>query len=639
MTKVLHIFNALMPSGAETMWRAAACLLKECGVETHVLATAQDIGSYADEMRKAGFIVHHIPNITGRELYRFVKHNEFAAVVNHTEERLFTHGFFSRRVGVPVVCVHHSEFKWRGKSWLKRCVVVAMLRLMGCRLVAVSKSVAENERRFGHRPQVIWNWMDESRFEGEARPRDDVRREFGLGADDKVLITVGNCTWVKNHAFLFRMLKCLPREHKLLHVGKENEPEYGERRLVEELGLADRVMFLGGRTDLKDLFGASDAIVMSSKCEGLGLACVEAIYCGLPAVVLDVEGLRDIAERVEFCHLAEADEQAFAKKVVEVASGARPAVQDCRAAVRGFLSMERSVGEYLKLLGVHKVSDTSAPHIAVLMTCHNRKQTTLRCLQSLVAAVQESKSKVEVEQWKFDLFIVDDGSTDGTSAAIKNWYNSEILHSTSFILHLIRGNGSLYWAKGMALAWSEALKYEQLHSSTSNFNFNYFLWLNDDTILNKEALASILHLQPTPTPSLIVGALTDERGKMIYGLEMTGALNGNVVLIPRQIYKRVGIICGKYAHAWADCDYGYQVEKAGFKMVSAGIVGQTEGHELRPSLRGKSLRERWSLLFDPKGWNLHDLWLLRYRNWNILYAIASCLHMILHVIFSERSKK
>ena len=84
--------------------------------------------------------------------------------------------------------------------------------------------------------------------------------------------------------------------------------------------------------------------------------------------------------------------------------------------------------------------------IAILMTCHNRRETTLRCLESLAL-----EKRVGVGQWKIDVFLVDDGSTDGTDEAVKATFPK---------VNVIRGTGNLYWAKGMELAWKTCLQHE-----------------------------------------------------------------------------------------------------------------------------------------------------------------------------------
>jgi len=133
--------------------------------------------------------------------------------------------------------------------------------------------------------------------------------------------------------------------------------------------------------------------------------------------------------------------------------------------------------------------------------------------------------------------------------------------------------------------------------------------------------------------AVIVGGLTDEStGAKICGLRADGLFTGNFVLVPHSVYDRVGIICGEYRHAWADSDYALQCQRAGVEVVELENVGTTQAHDLRPSLAGLNLRQRWRSLFDPKGWCLHDLWRYRRRNWGLCAAIGSCAHLIVHVL-------
>ena len=243
--------------------------------------------------------------------------------------------------------------------------------------------------------------------------------------------------------------------------------------------------------------------------------------------------------------------------------------------------------------------------IAVLMTCHNRKETTVRCLRGLPSDV--------------DVYLVDDGSTDGTDEAVKATFPN---------VNVIRGTGNLYWAKGMELAWKTAIVAG---------NWDGYLWLNDDVELLPEAmekLSSALPLQ-LETPTILVGELVNSEGEVTYG-KRGDLFTGNFVFVPRVAYEKLGLICGDYAHAWADSDYAMRARRAGVKVVSCGVVGRCEGHPNRPSLKGVGFRRRFRMLTDPKGWNVHDLWLYRKRNWGVCAAIASCTHLILHVMKGER---
>ena len=243
--------------------------------------------------------------------------------------------------------------------------------------------------------------------------------------------------------------------------------------------------------------------------------------------------------------------------------------------------------------------------IAVLMTCHNRRETTLACLRRLFAARQGAR---------LDVYLVDDGSTDGTGEAVRAAFPR---------VTVVAGDGTLYWARGMETAWRAA-----------GAGYARYLWLNDDALLDEAALEAAL--EADDGQSLVVGTLVDAAGRPTYGLNVNGWVNGNFVLVPHAVFRRVGMICGRYAHAWADGDYALHVRRAGFKVVDCGVVGTTEGHPLRPDLRALSLRERWRSLFDPKGWNLHDLWLYRRRNWGRVAALVSCTHFLGHVLLTRK---
>lgn len=245
---------------------------------------------------------------------------------------------------------------------------------------------------------------------------------------------------------------------------------------------------------------------------------------------------------------------------------------------------------------------------AVLIASHNRRESTLGCLSHLLPQLGEDAR----------VYLVDDGSCDGTAAAVAGMKDKRI--------NVINGDGRLYWAKGMRKAWEAAIAARQ--------DWDGYLWLNDDTALNAYAIQKLL--AANDGEKIIVGDLADSKGEIVYGLRKGGLFTGNCVLVPRKVYERLGMICGEYSHAWADSDYAMMARKYKVRVVSAGVVGRAEGHPNRPMLKGLSLRERIKQLSDPKGWNLHDLWLYRRRNWGYCAAICSCAHMAVHVLIGER---
>src|SRR5438094_246237 len=100
--------------------------------------------------------------------------------------------------------------------------------------------------------------------------------------------------------------------------------------------------------------------------------------------------------------------------------------------------------------------------IAVLLATYNRKETTLSCLNSLYS--QRTDGTI-----RLDVYVTDDASTDGTPEAVKEHFPQ---------VNLFKGSGSLFWAGGMRYTWNKALKSKA----------DYYLLLNDDTILNDTAI-------------------------------------------------------------------------------------------------------------------------------------------------------
>jgi GT2 family glycosyltransferase len=81
------------------------------------------------------------------------------------------------------------------------------------------------------------------------------------------------------------------------------------------------------------------------------------------------------------------------------------------------------------------------PIIAVLLTCHNRKDKTVQCITALYS--QSGLGKFFI----IEVFLVDDASTDGTAEAINSQFQE---------VNIIQGNGNLFWNRGMHFAWQTA---------------------------------------------------------------------------------------------------------------------------------------------------------------------------------------
>ena len=117
------------------------------------------------------------------------------------------------------------------------------------------------------------------------------RTELGIQKTDFVMVSVGELNENKNHQIMIRAMKDLPYV-KYLIVGKGNL-DHQLKELSRELGVENRVIFTGFRTDVRDLLWASDGFAFPSLREGLGIAALEGMAAGLPVIGHDVGGIRD----------------------------------------------------------------------------------------------------------------------------------------------------------------------------------------------------------------------------------------------------------------------------------------------------------------------------------------------------------
>ena len=258
--------------------------------------------------------------------------------------------------------------------------------------------------------------------------------------------------------------------------------------------------------------------------------------------------------------------------------------------------------------------------IATLLTCHNRKSKTHDCLISL--------AKVE-RKCQIDVFLTDDGSTDGTADMIKKEFPE---------VHLINGDGFLYWNRGMYTAWKEAMKED----------YDYFLLLNDDVVLYPFFLDELFHsLEKVGSDAIVSGLIENyTKTEIIYGgydnqknivgpNETPGQitfLNGNVVLIPKVIVDSIGILDPIYLHDLGDVDYGLRAIKAGFDVVATcrPVAYGYKNRYCRVRKWNTSLFSRFKKLYSPLGSNPSINFYHRKKHFGILNAVGywGYLHFI-----------
>ena len=244
--------------------------------------------------------------------------------------------------------------------------------------------------------------------------------------------------------------------------------------------------------------------------------------------------------------------------------------------------------------------------IVTLTTCHNRRDCTLAALSDLHC--QELPEGISLHH-----VIVDDGSIDGTTEAIRLQFPD---------VEIVKGNGNCYWAGGMRLGWE---------STVRNRAFDYLLVYNDDVRFFTSAIKELLEtrgpLQNTDNgPHVIVGSFKSSDGKVTtYGgrlrsswwhplkfaliVEPNGAiqkadtLNMNGALISAAALPTVGFLSDYFIHSGADFEYGLKLTKAGGAIYVAGQhIGICDLNDAMkpPEELSLTLKQRMRLLADIK---------------------------------------
>jgi len=188
--------------------------------------------------------------------------------------------------------------------------------------VCVSRSVAEFSAREGglsaDRLTVIPNAVDIQRY-AMAKPVDLTTLGFASGR--RAVVAVGRLDVQKRPDWLLRgasdWLARAP-SHDLLVVGDGPMRDSAER-LAADLGIGDRVHFVGWRADVPNLLAASDLLLLSSAWEGMPNVVLEAMAAGRAVVATDVEGVAELLGPNSTEQIVPLDElKAFSDRVVEM---------------------------------------------------------------------------------------------------------------------------------------------------------------------------------------------------------------------------------------------------------------------------------------------------------------------------------
>jgi glycosyltransferase involved in cell wall biosynthesis len=218
---------------------------------------------------------------------------------------------------------------------------------------AVCADIIRYDRLPPEKVRNIPNGIDPERFEHGDGAR--VRAELGIPVDAPVVGTVGRIHDPKGHEFLVEAMALLRADHPGLRcIIAGDGPLRGQiEAQIKRLGLEDVVLLLGTRSDIPDVLAAMDVYAMPSLWEGQGLALVEAMAAGVPAVASDIQSLRETSGGdASVIHVPVKDSRALAQGIATILGdpeGSRERARLARQVVYARHTAAASVRSYCSL--------------------------------------------------------------------------------------------------------------------------------------------------------------------------------------------------------------------------------------------------------------------------------------------------
>jgi glycosyltransferase involved in cell wall biosynthesis len=304
MIPVLYMIEHLKQGGSERYVSELARSSREFGVEPHVCVFSEG-GIFYEEIRKAGIplfvapikTLYH-PSTLGHllDLSRYLRERGIRVLHSFQPNANILGTLAAKAVGLPVIVSRRSlgDFGSLGSprlEWIQKKLTNRLASRFLANSRAVLSASSSRESLSPERFVLIYNGLDTDRF-APVQNREIFRKELNLLPDDFVFGISSGLRPVKGVDVAIRgfarIAKKKPRA--LLLIAGDGTERQKLEDLVRELGVEERVRFLGTRPDMERLYPAMDVFVLTSHSEGFSNALLEAMGMGLPVLATAVGG-------------------------------------------------------------------------------------------------------------------------------------------------------------------------------------------------------------------------------------------------------------------------------------------------------------------------------------------------------------
>ncbi|ELC8400769.1 glycosyltransferase family 1 protein [Clostridium perfringens] len=327
MIRVLQVVNDMHRAGLETMLMNYYRNIDRTQIQFDFLTHRPNKSDYDDEIIGLGGKVYYAPRLYPQNYplyFRYMKHffkehPEYTIIHSHIDSMSYIPLLAAKKAGVPVRIAHsHNtsidrDFKLPLKMLFRKLLPSVATEFCTCGKEA-------GEFLFpGEKYTFIPNAIDATKFSFSENLRKQKRKDLGI-LNKFVVGHVGRLSYQKNHKFLIEVFSELIKKEPnsillLIGVGEKKEEI---KKQVNDLGLSNKVIFLGNRSDVNELYQAMDVFVMPSFFEGVPVVGIEAQFANLPCVFSDkIPDEVRFSEKTEFISLNKSTNY-WADKILEV---------------------------------------------------------------------------------------------------------------------------------------------------------------------------------------------------------------------------------------------------------------------------------------------------------------------------------
>lgn len=284
--RVVHVINSLATGGAETVVVDFAIEAARVGDDVTILTLSDDDGIPLRRAKAAGIRVINLSSSVWNPFipFRIMANSKNAEIVH---AHLFPAFYWVALLpGRRLVFTEHSTNNRRMSfQWLRPLELLVYSRYS--KLIAITDGVARRLKdhvgpKLSSRVVVSTNGIRETFFE----------RSSARKSHNSRIVSVGSLKPVKRHALAIQAVAQL--ESATLKIAGEGPMRSELTKLIDSLGVSDRIELLGAVDDIPSLLQESDVLLCCSEFEGFSLAAAEAQAAGLPVVGPAVDGLDEV---------------------------------------------------------------------------------------------------------------------------------------------------------------------------------------------------------------------------------------------------------------------------------------------------------------------------------------------------------